>query len=99
MQINQHVYEKMVPGCFCSQVMTSVPANWALHTTCIASDFVQQLFDHNVAGDQRSILPPLEIDVPTMLACQQLARVLADAYANPSKSLLLQFSRCYLDQM
>ncbi|KAG1720613.1 hypothetical protein EDD22DRAFT_854601, partial [Suillus occidentalis] len=53
----------------------------------ISIDFVQQLFDHNVAGDQQSILPPLEIDVPTMLACQQLARVLADAYANPKRVL------------
>ncbi|KAG1767880.1 hypothetical protein EV702DRAFT_1050213 [Suillus placidus] len=41
------------------------------------------LFDCNVAGNQQSILPPLTLDVPTMLACQQLARVLADAYSNP----------------
>ncbi|KAG2365827.1 hypothetical protein BDR07DRAFT_1374021 [Suillus spraguei] len=50
----------------------------------VTSDFVQQLFDCNVAGNQQSILPPLEIDVPTMLACQQLAQVLTDAYTNPS---------------
>ncbi|KAG2134168.1 uncharacterized protein EDB93DRAFT_1107373 [Suillus bovinus] len=68
--------------------MTAVPADWALHTTCIASDFVQQLFDSKVAGNNKSILPPSTIDVPTMLACEQLARVLADAYLNPSRSFL-----------
>lgn len=98
MRIHRYLYGKMGLSCFCSQVMTSVPADWALHTTCIASDFVKQLFDCNVAGNQQSILPPLEIDVPTMLACRQLARVLADAYANPSKSLL-QFGRWYPNPM
>ncbi|KAG1866110.1 hypothetical protein F4604DRAFT_1928112 [Suillus subluteus] len=63
--------------------MTAVPANCALYTTCIASEFVKQLFDCNVAGNAQSISPPLTIDVPTMLACQHLARVLADAYSNP----------------
>jgi hypothetical protein len=74
--------------------MTEVPTDWALHTTCIASDFVQQLFDCNVSGNKHVILPPLEIDVPTMLACQQLARVLADAYSNPSEPFL-PFGRSY----
>ncbi|KAG1837770.1 hypothetical protein F4604DRAFT_1942052 [Suillus subluteus] len=63
--------------------MTAVPADCALYTTCIASEFVKQLFDCNVAGNAQSISPPLTIDVPTMLACQHLARVLADAYSNP----------------
>ncbi|KAG1769708.1 hypothetical protein EV702DRAFT_1049591 [Suillus placidus] len=64
--------------------MASVPADWALHTTCIASDYVLQLFKCNVGGNQQSISPPLVLDVPTMLACRQLARVLADAYSNPN---------------
>ncbi|KAG2747988.1 hypothetical protein P692DRAFT_20874971 [Suillus brevipes Sb2] len=68
--------------------MTAVPANWALHTTCIASDFVQQLFDCNVAGNKQSILPPLDIDVPTMLACEELVQVLANTYSNPSRPFL-----------
>ncbi|KAG1855365.1 hypothetical protein DFJ58DRAFT_841156 [Suillus subalutaceus] len=36
------------------------------------------------SGNAQSISPPLTIDVPTMLACQHLARVLADVYSNPS---------------
>ncbi|KAG1887201.1 hypothetical protein F4604DRAFT_1675212 [Suillus subluteus] len=37
------------------------------------------------SGNAQSISPPLTIDVPTMLACQHLAQVLADAYSNPSR--------------
>ncbi|KAG1843424.1 hypothetical protein C8R48DRAFT_678765 [Suillus tomentosus] len=63
--------------------MTPILTDWALHTTCIAGDFVHQLFAFHVGRRQQSVLPPLTLDVPTMLACQQLARVLADAYLHP----------------
>ncbi|KAG1730099.1 uncharacterized protein EDB91DRAFT_1252759 [Suillus paluster] len=63
--------------------MTPIPTDWALHTTCIAADFVHQLFACHVGDRQPLASPPLALDVPTMLACRQLARVLADAYANP----------------
>ncbi|KAG1726507.1 uncharacterized protein EDB91DRAFT_1254281 [Suillus paluster] len=63
--------------------MTPIPTDWALHTTCIAADFVHRLFTCHVGDRQPSVLPPLALDVPTMLACQQLAQVLTDAYANP----------------
>jgi hypothetical protein len=36
----------------------------------------------------RSLIPPPpELDVPTILACGQLAFLLAEAYRNPSQSL------------
>ncbi|KAG1801764.1 hypothetical protein EV424DRAFT_1545395 [Suillus variegatus] len=63
--------------------MTTIPSDWALHTTCIAGDFVHQLFAYYVGGRQMLVLPPLALDMPTMLACRQLARVLADAYLHP----------------
>ncbi|KAG1748873.1 uncharacterized protein EDB91DRAFT_1079007 [Suillus paluster] len=63
--------------------MTPIPTDWALHTTCIAADFIHQRFTCHVSNWQLSVLPPLALDVPTMLACQQLAQVLADVYANP----------------
>ncbi|KAG2087517.1 uncharacterized protein F5147DRAFT_781281 [Suillus discolor] len=63
--------------------MTSVPTDMALHTTCIAGDFVHQLFACHVGVRLESVLPPLALDVPTMLACRQLARALADAYLHP----------------
>ncbi|KAG2114327.1 uncharacterized protein F5147DRAFT_650105 [Suillus discolor] len=50
--------------------MTSIPTDTALHTTCIAGDFVHQLFACHVGGQQKSVLPPLALDVPTMLAFQ-----------------------------
>ncbi|KAG0696297.1 hypothetical protein DFH29DRAFT_1004681 [Suillus ampliporus] len=64
-------------------MVTHIPTDWALHTTCIAGDFVHLLFACHVSGQQQPVSPPLALDVPTMLACQQLAQVLADAYANP----------------
>ncbi|KAG1794826.1 uncharacterized protein HD556DRAFT_1442610 [Suillus plorans] len=63
--------------------MTPIQTDWVLHTTTIAGDFVHQLFAFHVGRQQQSVLPPLTLDVPTMLACQQLARVLADAYLHP----------------
>ncbi|KAG1728248.1 uncharacterized protein EDB91DRAFT_1086133 [Suillus paluster] len=66
--------------------MTPIPTDWALHTTCIAADFVHRLFACHVSDQQPLASPPLALDVLTMLACRQLARVLADAYANPSRS-------------
>ncbi|KAG1837248.1 hypothetical protein C8R48DRAFT_680353 [Suillus tomentosus] len=63
--------------------MTSVPTDMALHTTCIAGDFVHQLFACHVGVRLESVLPLLALDVPTMLACRQLARALADAYLHP----------------
>jgi hypothetical protein len=68
--------------------MAPIPTDWALHTTCIAGDFVHRLFDCHISGRQQLVLPLLALDVPTMLACRQLARVLADAYSNPSGLLL-----------
>ncbi|KAG1718272.1 uncharacterized protein EDB91DRAFT_1090172 [Suillus paluster] len=59
--------------------MTPIPTDWALHTTCIAADFVHQLFACHVGNRQPLASPPLALDVPTMLACRQLARVLANA--------------------
>ncbi|KAG2132111.1 hypothetical protein DEU56DRAFT_757444 [Suillus clintonianus] len=41
------------------------------------------LFACHVAGRHMSVLPPLALDVHTMIACRHLAMVLASAYANP----------------
>lgn len=65
--------------------MISIPTDCALHTTNIACDFVYLLFISYVDGRQNSVFPPMELDVRTMLACRQLAQVLADAYCNPGR--------------
>ncbi|KAG0693777.1 hypothetical protein DFH29DRAFT_881200 [Suillus ampliporus] len=50
------------------------------------------VFACHVSGWQQLVLPPLVLDVLTMLACWQLAQVLANAYANPNKPLVLMDS-------
>ncbi|KAG2054013.1 hypothetical protein BDR06DRAFT_1008195 [Suillus hirtellus] len=61
-----------------------IPQDWALNAVNIASKWVEQQFMAHVAG--RPLVPaPLELDLETMLACGQLAFVLAEAYQHPIK--------------
>ncbi|KAG1905615.1 uncharacterized protein F5891DRAFT_1182679 [Suillus fuscotomentosus] len=64
--------------------MSLVPADWALATTHIASDYVCCQFCA-IVGVMPKVLPLLELDVVLilMLGCSHLARILADAYLNP----------------
>ncbi|KAG1879008.1 uncharacterized protein F5891DRAFT_1204397 [Suillus fuscotomentosus] len=62
--------------------MSLIPADWALATTHIASDYVCCQFCA-IVGVAPKILPPPELDVVLMLGCSHLARILADAYLNP----------------
>ena len=74
-------YLLLLPSC---PHMAFIPQDWALHTTDIASQFMQQQFRNDVAG-LPPVLPPWQLDVITLLGCRHLARVLAAAYLNPSK--------------
>jgi hypothetical protein len=61
-----------------------IPQDWALNAVDIASEWVEQQFAAHVAG--RPLVPaPPELDPETMLACGQLAFVLAEAYQHPSE--------------
>ncbi|KAG1799143.1 hypothetical protein EV424DRAFT_1546073 [Suillus variegatus] len=62
--------------------MSLVPADWALATTQLASDYVCHQFCA-IVGVTLKVLLPLELDVVLMLGCSHLARILADAYLNP----------------
>ncbi|KAG1786734.1 uncharacterized protein HD556DRAFT_1449392 [Suillus plorans] len=62
--------------------MSLVPADWALATTHLASDYVCRQFCA-IVGVTPKVLPPPELDVVLMLGCSHLARILADAYLNP----------------
>ncbi|KAG1784522.1 uncharacterized protein HD556DRAFT_1314999 [Suillus plorans] len=76
--------------------LPEIPADWALHTVNLASEWVEQQYMAHLAG-RPLIPPPPELDVPTILACSQLAFLLAEAYRNPSmndtheRSLLARF--------
>ncbi|KAG2057246.1 hypothetical protein BDR06DRAFT_1005283 [Suillus hirtellus] len=61
-----------------------IPQDWALNVTNIASEWVKQQFAAHIAG--RLLVPtPPELDPKTMVACGQLASVLAEAYQHPVK--------------
>lgn len=61
-----------------------IPQDWALKAVHMASEWVEQQFAAYVGG--RSLVPaPPELDPETMLACGQMAFVLAEAYQHPSK--------------
>ncbi|KAG2112263.1 uncharacterized protein F5147DRAFT_650910 [Suillus discolor] len=62
--------------------MSLVPADWALATTHLASDYVCRQFCA-IVGVTPKVLPLPELDVVLMLGCSHLARILADAYLNP----------------
>ncbi|KAG1828934.1 hypothetical protein EV424DRAFT_1536166 [Suillus variegatus] len=62
--------------------MSLVPADWALATTHLATDYVCHQFCA-IVGVTPKVLPPPELDVVLMLGCSHLARILADAYLNP----------------
>ncbi|KAG1838482.1 hypothetical protein C8R48DRAFT_680080 [Suillus tomentosus] len=62
--------------------MSLIPADWALATTHIASDYVCRQFCA-IVGVAPKILPPLELDVVLMLGCSHLPRIFANAYLNP----------------
>ncbi|KAG2052599.1 hypothetical protein BDR06DRAFT_1056849 [Suillus hirtellus] len=56
--------------------------DWALNVADIASKWVEQQFAAHIAG--RLLVPmPLELDPETMVACGQLASVLAEATNTP----------------
>ncbi|KAG2058522.1 hypothetical protein BDR06DRAFT_1004231 [Suillus hirtellus] len=62
--------------------MSLIPADWALATTHIASDYICRQFCA-IVGVTPKVLLLLELDVVLMLGCSHLARILADAYLNP----------------
>ncbi|KAG1901136.1 uncharacterized protein F5891DRAFT_1187832 [Suillus fuscotomentosus] len=62
--------------------LPEIPGDWALHTINLASEWVEQQYMAHLAG-RPLIPPPPELDVPTILACGQLAFLLAEAYRNP----------------
>jgi hypothetical protein len=66
--------------------MSLLPADWALATTHLASDYVCCQFCA-IVGVTLKVLPLPELDVVLMLGCSHLARILADAYLNPGNDL------------
>ncbi|KAG2103726.1 uncharacterized protein F5147DRAFT_775850 [Suillus discolor] len=65
-----------------SHIMNPIPADWALATTHIASEYVCRQFCANI-GVLPKVLPPPELNVVLLMACSTLTRTLADAYCNP----------------
>jgi hypothetical protein len=68
-------------------IMPDIPSHWALSTTHTASEFVARQCFANIHNLPPIPTPPL--DLITYLACCQLARVLAQAYLNPSQCVVL----------
>ncbi|KAG1840337.1 hypothetical protein F4604DRAFT_1690819 [Suillus subluteus] len=62
--------------------MNPIPADWALSTTHIASEYVSRQFSVLI-GVGPKVLPPIELDVVLLMACSKLSRTLAEAYRNP----------------
>ncbi|KAG2101092.1 uncharacterized protein F5147DRAFT_776821 [Suillus discolor] len=62
--------------------MNPIPADWALTTTHLASEYVSRQFC-SIVGVMPKVLPPPELDVVLLMACSNLARRLTDAYLNP----------------
>ncbi|KAG1852091.1 hypothetical protein DFJ58DRAFT_728639 [Suillus subalutaceus] len=62
--------------------MNPIPADWALSTIHIASEYVSRQFSVLI-GVGPKVLPPIELDVVLLMACSKLARTLAKAYRNP----------------
>ncbi|KAG2100177.1 uncharacterized protein F5147DRAFT_777084 [Suillus discolor] len=64
-----------------------IPWDWALNVTDIASEWVEQQFAAHIAG--RPLVPaPPKLDPETMVACGQLASVLAEAYQHPNINVI-----------
>ncbi|KAG1820759.1 hypothetical protein EV424DRAFT_1539304 [Suillus variegatus] len=61
--------------------MNLIPANWALATTHLASDYVSEQFC-SIVGGMPTVLPPPELNVVLLVACCNLAWRLANAYLN-----------------
>ncbi|KAG2058794.1 hypothetical protein BDR06DRAFT_1003967 [Suillus hirtellus] len=62
--------------------MNPIPADWALATTHLASDYVSWQFC-SIVGAMPKVLPPPELDIVLLVACCNLAWRLTDAYLNP----------------
>ncbi|KAG2114219.1 uncharacterized protein F5147DRAFT_650028 [Suillus discolor] len=62
--------------------MNPIPADWALATTHLASEYVSRQFC-SIVGVMPKVLPPPKLDVVLLMACSNLAWHLADAYLNP----------------
>ncbi|KAG1804574.1 hypothetical protein EV424DRAFT_1544604 [Suillus variegatus] len=61
-----------------------IPEDWALNTTNVASEWVEQQFLAHVSG-RPLIDPPAGLDLPTLLSCGHLAFLMAEAYQHPIK--------------
>lgn len=61
-----------------------IPEDWALHTTNVASEWVEQQFLAHIGG-RPLVDPPPELDAITILSCGQLALLMAYAYEHPSE--------------
>ncbi|KAG2034365.1 hypothetical protein BDR03DRAFT_1013417 [Suillus americanus] len=62
--------------------MNPIPADWALSTTHIASEYVSRQFSVLISVGPK-ILPLIELDVVLLMACSKLARTLTEVYHNP----------------
>jgi hypothetical protein len=62
----------------------TLPKEWALHTTHMASEFVHAQFENFLSGSPL-LEPPKHFQAEISLACIELARALSDAHSNPSK--------------
>ncbi|KAG1857766.1 hypothetical protein F4604DRAFT_1685069 [Suillus subluteus] len=69
--------------------MNPIPADWALSTTHIASEYVSRQFSVLI-GVGPKVLPPIELDVVLLMACSTLARMLAEAYRNPEALQMME---------
>ncbi|KAG1868328.1 hypothetical protein DFJ58DRAFT_837967 [Suillus subalutaceus] len=64
-----------------------IPQDWALHTTNVASEWVEQQFLAHIAGWPLVNLPP-KLDMVTMLSCGQLALRMAHAYQHSNIDII-----------
>ncbi|OJA15193.1 hypothetical protein AZE42_12191 [Rhizopogon vesiculosus] len=62
----------------------TLPKEWALHMTHMASEFVHAQFKNFLAGGPL-LKPPQNFQAEISLACIELARALSDAHSNPIK--------------
>jgi len=67
----------------------TLPADWALYVTHIASEFVHSQFLHFIKGTPPP-RPPPTLHIQIVDSCIHLAAVLAKAHNNPSKTFSLQ---------
>jgi hypothetical protein len=68
-----------------------IPADWALRTTNVGSEWVEQQFLAHIA-DRPLVEPPPELDAVALLSCGQLALLMVRAYQHPSVHLRIFYT-------